>query len=367
MIWLAFTALGILVVRLAIVLFNLLSSPALPDLLPEKQPLVSVLVPARNEEQNLPALLDGLIGQQWGPMEVLVYDDASTDRTGEIAATYAAADPRVSLVKGEDPPEGWSGKNHACHRLAERASGTYLLFLDADVRVQPGLIGQAVGQAERNDLTLLSLFPKQLMGTAGELISVPVMNWILLSLLPLQLTRTSHYPSLSAANGQMMLFRAREYRQHRFHRMVRGIHVEDIHIIRLVKRLGYTAQVMLSRGEVSCRMYRGYREAVSGLSRSMFAFFGGSGATLFLFTIFSTLGVVFVWLGLGPVWGFTYLGMAAGMRIMIQVMSHQPVLRVLLLAPVIQLTFLRMVILSFRMRFRGTHTWKERTIQFKGL
>jgi len=143
--------------------------------------------------------------------------------------------------------------------------------------------------------------------------------------------------------------------------------VEDIHIMRLVKRMGYTAQVMLSRGEVSCRMYRSYREAVSGFSRSMFAFFGGSGAALLLFTLFSTLGAGFVWAGLGTVWGFAYLGMAAWMRVMILLQSRQPVLKVLLLAPVMQLSFVWMVIHSFRMRIRGFHTWKERTIQFKGI
>jgi glycosyltransferase involved in cell wall biosynthesis len=367
MIWLAFPAMVIIGVRLAIVLYNLFTSPTLPDPLPGKQPLVSVLIPARNEEQNLPGLLEGLLRQQWDPMEIRVYDDASTDRTGEIVKKYAAADPRITLLKGEGPPGGWNGKNHACHQLAIQAKGSYFLFLDADVKVEADLIPRAVGYALRSDLTLLSLFPRQLMATPGELLSVPVMNWILLSLLPMKLTRTSHYPSLSAANGQMMLFRAREYRQHQFHRLVREINVEDIHIMRLVKRMGYPAEVLLSRGEVSCRMYRSYREGVFGLTRSMFAFFGGSGTVLILYTLFSTLGVVFVWLGLSPEWGLVYLALAAGMRIMIQYLSRQPVLRIVLWAPLIQFSFVWMVIQSFRMKLKGTHTWKDRTIQFKGI
>ena len=165
----------------------------------------------------------------------------------------------------------------------------------------------------------------------------------------------------------MMLFRAREYHQHSFHRMVKEINVEDIHIIRRMKKMGYLTQTLLSRGEVSCRMYRNYREAVFGFTRSMFAFFGGSGLTLILFTLFSTLGVVFVWLGMSGGYAALYLALAALMRMLIHAMSHQPVVRLMLLSPLIQLTFIWMVIGAFRMKLKGTHTWKGRNIQFKGI
>jgi chlorobactene glucosyltransferase len=248
-----------------------------------------------------------------------------------------------------------------------KARGTYLLYLDADVKVSPELVENAVGYAWQNDLSLLSVFPRQIMHTAGERLTVPVMNWILLSLLPMQLIRTSHYSSLSAANGQMMLFRAREYRQHQFHRLVKDINVEDIHIIRRMKKMGYLTQTLLSRGEVSCRMYKSFREAVFGFTRSMFAFFGGSSLTMILFTLFSSLGVVFVWLGMSANVAAIYLAMAALIRILIPVMSRQSVGRLLLLSPLIQFSFIWMVIGAFRMKFRGTHSWKDRNIQFKGI
>jgi chlorobactene glucosyltransferase len=367
MIWLAFPALVILAVRLTIVLSNLLSRPYLSLHPSEDHSLVSVLIPARNEEKNLPALLEGLIGQHHVPLEILVYNDDSTDGTLEIIQKYASIHSHVSFLQGEALPEGWTGKNHACHQLAMRARGTYFLFLDADVKVEPDLIEKAVAFARNQDLTLLSLFPRQLMQSPGELLTVPVMNWILLSMLPLRLIRTSHYPSLSAANGQMMLFRAREYRQHNFHLLMKGINVEDIHIIRMVKRMGYVAQTLLSRGEISCKMYGSYREGIVGFSRSMFAFFGGSGPGMVLFTLFSTLGVVFVWMGMSPAMALAYLGSAALMRILIQILSRQPVLRVFLLSPLVQLSFVWMVIHSIRMKIRGTSIWKERTIQFKGI
>jgi len=366
MIWLAFPAIVILLVRLIIAISNLLSFPYLTEKGNDTQPLVSVLIPARNEEENLPELLDGLLHQQYSNLEIIVYNDQSTDGTGVLLEKYGAACDRMTILSGGSLPDGWTGKNHACHRLSKNARGAYLLFMDADVKVSPELVTRAVGFAVRHDLSLLSLFPRQLMKTTGEKLTVPVMNWILLSLLPLNLIRTSHYPSLSAANGQLMLFRGREYRQHRFHRLVKGINVEDIHIMRLMKRMGYTTQTLLGRGEISCRMYNSYRDAIFGFTRSMFAFFGGSGLVMVLFALFSTLGVVFVWLGMSATLALLYLLLAAVMRIVILRLSRQPVWPLLPLAPVIQLSFIRMVIGSFRMKRKGTHSWKDRTIQFQG-
>jgi chlorobactene glucosyltransferase len=313
------------------------------------------------------SLLEGLLRQDYLNLEILVYDDQSTDGTRELLEQYASRNARISVMDGVALPEGWSGKNHACHQLAGRAGGSYFLFLDADVRVEPGLVGKAVAYARKNDLALLSMFPRQLMQSAGEMLTVPVMNWILLSLLPLSTIKRSHYPSLSAANGQMMLFRAREYRHHCFHRLVREINVEDIHIMRLVKRMGYTAQTLLGRDDISCRMYTSYRDAVFGFTRSMFAFFGGSAATMLLFTLFSTAGVLFVWLGISPGAAVAYLGLAALMRGLVQLLSRQSGPWLLLLSPLIQGSFVWMVIQSFRMKIRGTNTWKERTIQFRGI
>ncbi len=366
MIWLAFPAFVILAIRLTIVVVNVFSRPFLKTGVPESQPGVSVLIPARNEEQNLPELLDGLLKQDYPLLEILVYNDDSTDGTHRIVEKFAEENPRIRLLEGGRLPEGWSGKNHACHQLSLAARGDYFLFLDADVKVRPDLVGKSIWYMLHMDLTLFSMFPKQLMKSFGELLTVPIMNWILLSLLALRLIRLSHYPSLSAANGQFMLFRAREYRQHRFHELFKEINVEDIHIIRKVKQMGYLSQTLLSRGEVSCRMYRSYKEGIFGLTRSMFAFFGGSGIALFLFSLFSTFGLGLVWLGMSLEWAMIYLAMTAIMRILILIMSYQPVIISLFLFPLMQVSFLRIVFRAFRLRRRGTNTWKGRIIKFRG-
>lgn len=367
MIWLAFPAFVILTVRLGVVLVNFFSSQFLIPGRPEANTRVSVLIPARNEAKNLPGLLEDLLKQEYPVEEILIYDDDSTDGTGQVVAAFAEKHPQIRLLEGGALPEGWSGKNHACHQLSKASKGEYLLFLDADVRLRPNLVSKALHYAQEKDLTLLSMFPKQVMNSLGELLTVPIMNWILLSLLALRLIRLSHYPSLSAANGQFMLFRAREYRQHLFHELVREINVEDIHIIRRVKEMGYLAQTLLSRGEISCRMYHSYEEGIFGFTRSMFAFFGGSGLILFLFTFFSTFGLLFVWLGMSMEWALVYLSLAALMRLLILVLSYQPIVISLFLFPLMQLSFVWIVIQAFLLKARGTNTWKGRTIKFKGI
>lgn len=357
----------ILSVRFAIVLVNLLSRQWLKDGYLKEYPYVSVLVPARNEEKNLPELLTGLLNQDYKNFEIVIYNDDSEDRTLEIIREFAEKDERIKWINGTRLPEGWNGKNHACHQLSLVAKGSFFLFIDADVRVKSGLIKKAVLHAEKHKLTLLSIFPKQLMHSLGEKITVPIMNWILLSLLPLRLIRLSHYPALAAANGQFMLFRAREYRHHRFHEMVKEINVEDIHIMRSIKRMGYAGHAILSGGEVECRMYGNFSEGIYGFTRSMFAFFGGSGIALILYTIFTTVGFLFVWLGMSYFYAVVYLITAYLLRIIVALMSRQPALWVALLAPLLQLSFVVVVIESFRLRSVGKNIWKGRTINFKGI
>jgi len=367
MIWLAWLAMIVLLVRFLIVLINLFSGQWLKDDGSKTCPLVSVLIPARNEENNLPELLNGLLEQDYKNLEIIIYNDDSEDETMNIIRDFEGKDKRIAWINGKTLPEGWNGKNHACYQLAQKASGDYFLFLDADVRVRPGLIRKALRHSEKHNLTLLSIFPEQQMLSVGEKMTVPVMNWILLSLLPLVLIRISHFSSLAAANGQFMMFRAREYRHHQFHRLVRDLNVEDIHIMRHIKRMGYKGHTVLSRGEVECRMYNNFREGIHGFTRSMFAFFGGSGIALTLFTVLTTLGFLFVWLGTTWFYAVIYLAVALLLRIIVAGMSRQPVLWIALLAPLQQVSFVIMVIKSFRLRYSGKNLWKGRTIEFKGV
>ena len=263
---------------------------------------VSVLIPARNEEQNLPRLLGALLESHHSDLEIIVCDDHSTDGTTDILKHFTTIDRRIGWFRGDELPESWTGKNFACHQLSERASGQFLMFLDADVIPSRHLITITTARLKAGRLSLLSLFPRQQMVTNGEKLTVPVMDWILLSLLPLPLVTLSGRSSLAAANGQFMLFDADGYRQHKWHWQVRNIAVDDITISRLVKKAGLRMAVEPGGELIACRMYTGYSQAIAGFSRNVHEYFGGNTWLAILFWLVAGLAplalIIFQHIGL---------------------------------------------------------------------
>src|SRR5262249_26734316 len=145
-----------------------------------RRPRVSLLVPARDEATRLPRLLPGLLAQPAD--EILILDDCSTDATA--AVVDACSDPRLRLLPGTPPPSGWVGKNWACHQLAEAAQGQLLVFCDADVVLAPGALDAVWSQLWRQRADVFSVFPRQLTGTIGERLLVPLIDETLLAFLP---------------------------------------------------------------------------------------------------------------------------------------------------------------------------------------
>lgn len=174
---------------------------------PNLRERISILIPARNEEENIGLILSDLIKTGDSILEIIVFDDESRDRTPNIVEEFALKDNRIRLVKSPGLEEGFMGKNFACHKLSLEARSNYLLFLDSDVRIKNKVIERSLAYIILKKLDLLSIFPFQNMQTIGEKVSVPNMNFILNSLLPLPLVFLSNFHSLSAANGQFMLFK----------------------------------------------------------------------------------------------------------------------------------------------------------------
>ena len=362
MIWLAYFILGFLGLRLLVVLTNLFTRQWLHPGQPKDSVLVSVLIPARNEERNIGTLLESLGRQDYPNLEILVYDDLSTDQTASQVEDRALKDPRIRLLPGKDLPKGWLGKNHACHQLAREAKGDYLLFMDADVTAGPKLISQALAHLQKHKLSLLSIFPQQVMHTLGERLTVPLMNWILVTLLPLLFTRISSWTSFSAANGQFMLFNGRSYRRHHFHQMVRNQKVEDIIIFRKLKKLGLRGHTILSNGQVKCRMYNGFGEAVQGFSKNVFEFFGDSILLTVFMALLTTFGFLPVYLALGPDFALAWLAGVILLRALAASVSRQNVLLTILLFPFQQLAFFWVIVQAIRNRIRGKGSWKGRAV-----
>jgi len=361
MVYLAWFAFGLLALRSGVAIFNFITQPYLPARAEVDELMVSILIPVRNEANNIPHLLKSLAALSYANLEVLVYNDDSTDETAAIVSNFKRPFP-LRVIEGTTLPAGWLGKSHACHFLALEAMGDYFLFLDADVTVEPDLIPKLVTFMRKEKLALISIFPYQRMDTFGEKMVVPVMHWILVSFLPLLLVRITRKVSLSAANGQLMFFDAATYRTCQWHQQVKSIRVEDIAIARLVKGARLRMATLLSRGEVNCRMYGSYSEAVSGLSRSVCAFFGESHLAMLLFSLFSTLGVVIVFLFLSPIFGFIYLLLVLVLRVMVSFAAEQSAVFNVCSIVVQQFAFLQMVVKSLTSKIRGKTEWKGRNL-----
>ncbi len=325
-------------------------------------PLISVLIPVRNEEKNIGNLLNDLSKQDYKNYEILVCDDMSEDHTAQIVCDFMKKDSRIRVVDGSPLPLDWLGKNHACRQLALAAKGEYLLFIDADVRVKPSLITNSLAHVQRYRLDLFSIFPQQVMHTFGEKITVPVMNWALAGLLPLILTRISRRPSFSAANGQFMLFRASVYHSHKFHSELRCEMVEDIKIFRLMKKKGLRTHTVLSNGDISCRMYGSWAEAIEGFSKNVPEYFGGYTAVAIVFALITSLGFIPVLLCLSLTLSLVFIFFLTLHRIIISILSRQSPLQNLILAPLQQLSFCIMIIKAVQNKIQQQLIWKGRNV-----
>ncbi len=351
-----------LILRFTVTLFNFISNPKLTRVNKHYNNLVSILIPARNEADNILLLLESIKEQDYKDYEVIVYDDESEDDTYKICEAFAAANPNFNVIKGKRKPEGWTGKNHACDQLAKKANGDYFLFLDADEVVHNGLINSAVHRVKLYKLGLFSLVANQVMKTPGEKATVPLLHYLLLNLLPLRLVYLVKNAAFSIACGQFMLFDAELYRQRRWHYQVKDKVVEDAEIMRRVKSERFNGEVLLANGMIDCRMYHSYADAVNGFSKNALAVFN--------YNIFSLLVYILICIG-GPMivimtLNFPLILFMCGLillgRVMISLASGQSVWQNIVLHPVQMVNLMLIAFLSIQKHLTKNNTWKGRRI-----
>ena len=363
MIYFCYFLIILLIVRLLVALVNYLSFAYLPKTSPlANPPTVTILIPARNEEENIGALLEQLVKFEYNKLEIIVYNDHSTDQTESIIKEWATLTPNIKLINGGILPQGWLGKNYACHQLSQAATGSLLLFLDADVRVKKDLIARSIKHFQQHELQLLSLFPKQIMKSLGEKVSVPLMNWILLSLLPLFLVRKSNNKAFSAANGQFMMFKASTYKAIWPHEKCKSHKVEDIAIIRLFKQNGFKSDTLLGDDDMSCRMYAGLDNAIEGFTKNIFQFFGNSIVVTIVFGILTSIAPFIVFFYLGLWWSVAYVVGILSIRFFVTLASKQSVVQNLFLALPQHLVFLLIIIKGLVNKKKKKLIWKGRNI-----
>ncbi len=360
--FLAYIAMAFIVLQMINVLFNLFYTQKIDQSTLPLQKMVSILIPARNEANNIGLLLDDLSKINSEKIEIIVFDDQSTDDTYSLVQKYAKIDNRMKAIQSEGLPEGWLGKNYACYQLAQEASGDYFLFLDADVRLHGSLVQDSVIYLEKYQLGLLSIFPVQIQKSLGEKVSVPIMNYILLTLLPLILVRVSRHYAHSAANGQFMFFNSDIYKENQPHKRFKKTAVEDIVIARHFKQKNIGVCCITGERRVRCRMYKNYSEALNGFSKNIFMFFGNSIVGAFLFSVLVAFGFIPILLSLpNLLWGYFIILLI--ILLAYSYIARQNMILNVFLFP-LQLLFLFQVMIKslINKKYKKRSLWKGRNI-----
>jgi chlorobactene glucosyltransferase len=241
---------------------------------PEAGPLVSILIPARNEELNIGRCVNSILAQHYANFEVIVLNDNSSDNTLQILSSLESRDKRLRVISGEDLPSGWSGKNWACHQLSRVARGDIWLFMDADTYMKPGALSATIGALRDSEAGLLSALPAEETVTWGEKFIVPIIHWAIFCIMPLMLAFHKRIPALSVSHGQYMCFTAEAYKKIGGHAAVRNRIVEDKELTQLIVKAGIKWRLFDGTNILICRMYRSSKEASEGLIKNLFPFFG---------------------------------------------------------------------------------------------
>jgi glycosyltransferase involved in cell wall biosynthesis len=234
------------------------------------RPTVSVIVPARNEEACLGACLQSLVlqnnAQNYVPFEIIVVDDYSTDRTRDIALSFAS--PQVRVIPAGPLPAGWTGKNNAVTAGSQAARGQWLLFTDADTIHLPGSLARSLEEANRQAAALLSYSPEQIVKTIWEKAVMPVIfAELAANFRPSQVSDPNS--PVAAANGQYILITREAYDAVGGHAAIAGNLLEDVALARAVKRSGRKIFFRYGGDAVRTRMYRSFAQLREGWTKNL--------------------------------------------------------------------------------------------------
>lgn len=333
-------------------------------------PLVSVLIPARNESAVIGETLKQHLVSDYPRFEVILLDDQSTDGTPDIAR--ALSDPHLKVIEGAPLPDGWLGKNWACQQLAQQARGDVLVFTDADVRWQPSALGQVVALMHDSRADLVTVWPTQHTVTWPERLVVPLMALVVLTYLPVIGAHFTRLSIFAAANGQCMAWRRNAYQGAGGHAAVRDNVLEDVTLARRAMRAGGTLRMYDGAGLIGCRMYHDWPSVRDGYAKNILAGYGGSVPALILATVFHWLIFMFPWalliMSAFPAFShWTWYAVALitlglGLRMFSAKFSRQRVADSLLM-PVSVMLMTLIAFRAIRWRKGNAAQWKGRTIQ----
>jgi glycosyltransferase involved in cell wall biosynthesis len=312
---------------------------------------IDILIPMRNEEENVEACLKSILNSELlEASTTYVLDDGSKDQTSTLISTFP-----VKKLIGTALPEGWLGKNWACHNLVEAGSGEYLVFVDADVRLHPHAISAAVTKMNSLGWDYISPYPRQIAGSFLEKLIQPLLQWSWLASVPLRIAEKFPNRSMTIANGQFFIVKRSAYNTSGGHAAIPDEVLDDLELARLLISKGFKGGVADGSAVASCRMYKSNSQLIDGYTKSLWKAFGGQFGTLVAIFLLYFTGIS-PYLGIGAPASFIFLS-----RVLAAIKTRSnPVYA--FLHPISILVLLYLIVLSSIRKSRGTLQWRGRAI-----
>ena len=324
---------------------------------------LAICIPMRNESKNVDGVITSVIAQvglRRAAIEVL--EDNSTDETVHLLEKYS---DQISMYRGAELPEGWLGKNFALHQISqssEAKAADYLVFIDADLRLEPAAISSAISLMKELQWNFLSPYPREIAKSFAERLIQPLLQWSWLASVPLRRAERGKRKSMVIANGQFFLVKRSAYDAIGGHESIKGEVLDDLQLARTLVGAGFIGGVADGSGVASCRMYNSYSELVDGYTKSLWKAFGGPLGSI------ATAAILFL-IGPWPIFqllaGNSYAALYLAAIILSRVITAKRVRSPLweaILHPIGITFLLYLITLSWIRKSRGGLIWKGRTL-----
>ncbi|MBC7463319.1 MAG: glycosyltransferase [Actinobacteria bacterium] len=322
---------------------------------------IAVLLPMRNEADNIVALIASLKAQL-GLAKVTFHclDDGSTDGTFELLSVATKSDARFVIHQGLPLADGWKGKPFALQQLFNQSQSQIIVIVDADVRLTPNAISSAIATMKSLNLDFFSAYPRQIAVTWSERFIQPLLQWSWISTVPLRIAEKSCNPAFAIANGQFFLASRQALSGVDGFKHIKNEVLDDISLARLLLRSQYRGSVGDASQVASCRMYSSWNQIRQGYGKSLRVAFRSPIGFVITLTFLMLTGVLPLVLTLtGSLVGFVSLGLIFGSRAMSAASSGGNI-RDALTHPIS--TVLLLYLIGYSLLMRRNITWKGRPV-----
>ena len=342
---------------LALVIFNSLTIRVIKNSPTKVSGSVSVLIPMRNEEENVKGCLSSVLAQKGlDTLEVIAIDDGSTDNTSNEVKAF----PSVELISGEKLPDKWLGKLWACQQLAEKSSGDYLVFVDADVRLSDYAVANSISKMGNWDF--ISPYPRQLTSGFVQKIFQPLLQWSWLSSVPLLIAQKYSIKSMAVANGQFLIIKRDAYFKSGAHAGIKTEVLDDLMLARNLLKQGYKGGVAEASNIATCHMYKNKMELFKGYQKSLWKAFGSVPGTILAIALLIVTGILpIISTALGSTSGLAAFGLITLSR-MISSLRTGSLPNSAIFHPLAILMLLGLILFSWFGKLTNTITWRDRTV-----